>query len=524
VFEDDDLLVIDKPPGINTHAPSPFAGEGIYDWLRHREPRWATLGLVQRLDKETSGVLLLTRTTRAHRTLTRQFAEHAVRKRYLLLTDRPVPSGERRVRSSLVRAGDRYIVRPPHAGAPLAETRFRAVGHAHGHRLVEATPLTGKTHQIRAQAAHMGFPILGDPLYGGSPAPRLCLHAERLTIQHPAAGREQTFAAPPRFEVDPGELLRGAVISPTETTAFRLVHGAADSQAGWYVDRLGDFLLSQAATPPTAAQRAQFARWQTAGNSRGVYHRQLRESPGEVPADSLAPQLVAGEAAPPRFSVRENGVSFLLDFTAGYSVGLFLDQRDNRRRLLTGHVAADFPLGTKGLAGAEVLNAFAYTGGFSVCAALAGARTTSIDLSSRYLDWARANFALNSLSADDHTFLAGDVFEWLKRLARKGRAFDVVVLDPPTFSRSKGHGVFRAEKDYGRLVAVALPLVRPGGCLLACSNAARLRPEAFRQQIHDAWAAQRRPIAREHYAPQPPDFPVAAAEPAFLKSLWLRSD
>ena len=176
-----------------------------------------------------------------------------------------------------------------------------------------------------------------------------------------------------------------------------------------------------------------------------------------------SPQLVLGEAAPERFTVRENGLQFELSFTEGYSVGLFLDQRDNRRRLLTRHVAVGLsPCSPRqlGIGPWEMLNAFAYTCGFSVCAAKAGARTTSLDLSKRWLDWGKRNFALNQLDPAGHDFLYGEAFDWLRRLAKKQRLFDVIVLDPPTFSQSKESGVFQAEKDYGRLVTAALPLLR----------------------------------------------------------------
>src|ERR1043166_5428535 len=88
LFEDEHLLVVNKPPGWNTHAPSPFAGEGIYDWLRHREPEWSKLAIIHRLDKETSGVLVFSKTAVANRSLTEQFTKRDVRKSYLLLTDR----------------------------------------------------------------------------------------------------------------------------------------------------------------------------------------------------------------------------------------------------------------------------------------------------------------------------------------------------------------------------------------------------------------------------------------------------
>src|SRR3954465_14431248 len=104
IFEDEHLLVVNKPAGWNTHAPSPYAGEGIYDWLRHREPRWAKLAIIHRLDKQTSGVLLFSKTAVANRSLTQQFTERSVRKKYVFLTDRPGPPKEITVRSLLVRA------------------------------------------------------------------------------------------------------------------------------------------------------------------------------------------------------------------------------------------------------------------------------------------------------------------------------------------------------------------------------------------------------------------------------------
>src|SRR6266480_2294599 len=99
IFEDDHLLAVNKPAGMNTHAPSPHAGEGIYDWLRHREPRWAKLAIIHRLDKETSGVIVFGKTTVANRSLTEQFTKRAVHKKYLLLTDHALKHDELVVKS-----------------------------------------------------------------------------------------------------------------------------------------------------------------------------------------------------------------------------------------------------------------------------------------------------------------------------------------------------------------------------------------------------------------------------------------
>jgi 23S rRNA (cytosine1962-C5)-methyltransferase len=594
------LLVVNKPAGMNTHAPGPFAGEGLYDWLRHREPRHDGLAIIHRLDKETSGIIVFAKTATANRSLTEQFTRRKVRKKYLLLTDRPltsifhgptarsgdpackaadsvavgrVPSRgavssfqpaheisalkrlELVVKSGITRAGERYVSSPQ--GEP-AETRFRPLNRQSpiGNRqLIEAEPLTGRTHQIRVHAAESGFPILGDTLYGGAPAARVCLHAAELSLRHPASGEEMTFHAPVDFAADTRLALRAALIDPQDTDAFRLIHGASDGWPDWYVDRLGDFILSQSDRPLNNSQKeflqkiaasawpvavpasadlapanaeATTAAPPIAGLQTGAYHKILARQARRASQAEASPQLVSGAAAPERFTIRENGLQYELSFNEGCSVGLFLDQRDNRRRFLTGHIAAEFPLfnlepGTWNME-PGVLNVFAYTCGFSVCAAKAGARTTSLDLSKKYLEWGKRNFTLNGLDPAAHEFAYGDAFDWLRRLAKKGRAFDVIVLDPPTFSQSKEHGVFRVEKDYGRLVTAAMPLLKAGGVLFASANAAGWEPEKFLAAVEGGVRAAQRKIIRSHYVPQPPDFPVSRSEPAYLKTVWMQLD
>jgi 23S rRNA (cytosine1962-C5)-methyltransferase len=507
VFEDEHLLAANKPAGWNTHSPAPFAGQGLYEWLRQREPRWRDLALLHRLDKETSGLIVFGKTSAANRALARQFEEGRVRKLYLFLTDRQLPLRELTARSALVRAGPKYVCRPPHAGAAVAETWFQAAGG-----MIQARPLTGRTHQIRAQAAAEGFPILGDTLYGGAPHPRLCLHAAQLQFEHPATGQTVSLSVPPDFAQDIRQALRQAVINPAETDAFRLVHGAADGWPGLYLDRLGDCLLAQSAGPPTAAQRSQIEQWSDRLRARAVYHKLLQREARRPPV------LCRGAHAPGEIVVRENGARFALRLDEGYSAGLFLDQRDNRRRFLTRYVAPGLEIP----AGAQVLNTFAYTCGFSVCAALGGARAASLDLSKSYLDWGRRNFLLNGLDPSAHEFIFGDAFGWFRRFVKKNRMFDVLILDPPTFSRSRESGVFRAEEDYGALAAAALPALKPGGLLLASTNAAGFAPEDFLEAVTGALGRAGRSVLGRHYAPQPPDFPITRAEPAYLKTLWLR--
>jgi 23S rRNA (cytosine1962-C5)-methyltransferase len=522
IFEDGDLLVVNKPAGMNTHAPAPHAGEGIYEWLKHREPRLADLAIIHRLDKETSGVMVFGKTAAANRSLTTQFAEHRVRKEYRLVTDRPVRAEAFTVVSSLVRTGAKYTSRPLHAGGERAETRFRVAGVEGGRTTLIAEPVTGRTHQIRAQAAAEGFPILGDTLYGGTPAQRVWLHAERLALRHPVSGGEMAFSAPADFESDARLALREAFIDAVETNAWRLVHGAADGWPGWYVDRLGGYLLSQSEGPLNDGQLVELRELMRRYGARGAYHKLLTRQVRRAGLREASPQLFTGAAAAGPFNVRENGVEFELSFGEGYSVGLFLDQRDNRRRFLTNHAAAGFPLFATGASGMEVLNTFAYTCGFSVCAAKAGARTTSLDLSKKYLEWGRRNFRANGLDPAGHEFIYGDAFDWMRRLAKRGRQFDAVVVDPPTFSQSKEHGAFRAEKDFRELAGAALGVLKRGGVLFASTNASGYEPGDFLKAIETAARDSGRRIAQQHYAPQPPDFPVHRDEPAYLKTVWMQ--
>lgn len=318
--------------------------------------------------------------------------------------------------------------------------------------------------------------------------------------------------------------LRAATIPAQETNAFRIVHGASDGWPGWYVDRVGDFLLSQSATRLDSARMAALVLLAKRFSIFGAYHKTLERRPNQKAVEPASPQFATGERAPEPFFITENGLRFELSFQQGYSYGLFLDQRDNRRRLLMHHVCAGFPLYEEsqtatGSSPPAVLNAFAYTCGFSVCAARAGARTTSLDLSKKYLAWGKRNFELNGISLDGHDFIYGDVFDWFRRLASKRRQFDVVLLDPPTFSQSR-EAPFSARKDYVRLIAAALPLVKPGGVLFASTNARDWAPEDFVAMAQKQIVAAGRSVLKSHYAPQPPDFPISRAEPGHLKTLW----
>ena len=224
-------------------------------------------------------------------------------------------------------------------------------------------------------------------------------------------------------------------------------------------------------------------------------------------AERTAPTLLAGDAAAPLLTVvGENGMRFGLDFAAGYSAGLFIDQRANRALVRRGGVK-------------RTLNTFAYTCSFSVAAALGGAETVSVDLSKKSLDRGRENFALNGLetAADNrHRFFADDVLDVLPRLARKGETFDAIILDPPTFSRGHKGRKFQVEQDLETLLLAALALAAPRAKILLSTNCTRLTRRALETLARHALKGVRR-TADFHVEAALPDIPAEFG----AQTLWL---
>src|SRR5229473_2954526 len=205
------------------------------------------------------------------------------------------------------------------------------------------------------------------------------------------------------------------------------------------------------------------------------------------------PKLLFGnEGENLQTNATEHHLKFGIDFGAGYSVGLFVDQRENRR----------FVRQTKPK---RLLNCFAYTCSFSVAAASVGAQTVNVDLSKKSLARGRENFGLNSLPTNDHQFIADDVRSVLHRLARRGEKFDAIILDPPTFSRTRGGKAFHVESDFEDLLLDALPLAERDARVLLSTNCATLRERALEVMARYCLKASRR-AGTLHRQPPPADF------------------
>lgn len=251
-------------------------------------------------------------------------------------------------------------------------------------------------------------------------------------------------------------------------TALRIVNGDADGLPGLWIDDFSGYWL---VTTTTELPPSDLTNLACLPEVKAVYWKKLAQG------DKTAPVIVAGHAHNPKDAlvVVENNLRYRIDFAAGYSQGLFLDQRTNRAEVMhTSH-------------GLRVLNTFAYTCAFGVAAAAGGAaEVVNIDLSKRSLTWGRTNYALNQLHARDEDFIFGDVFDWLHRFAKRGRQFDLVILDPPTFARGQKLRTFRVERDYARLASDALRILSPHGRLIAFANEHRLPLRDFRCQILSA--------------------------------------
>ncbi len=312
--------------------------------------------------------------------------------------------------------------------------------------------------------------------------------------------RQTAFPAPPAPET-PARWITNRewdAFASAETTAHRL----CSTREAW-VERFGDdLLLSYQEDWARDRMLAELEQWcATSGHS---FRRVFGKFIPKQNAERIAPELISGDATlPMEVSVTENGLRYGLDFAAGYSAGLFIDQRANRSFVRR--------MGTK-----RLLNTFAYTCSFSVVAASTGAQTVSVDLSRKSLDRGRENFALNSLPDEGHQFIADDVLDVLPRLARRSDRFDCIILDPPTFSRGNKGRRFQVEEDLETLVSAALELATQDARILLSTNCTRLNRRMLEQIARHALKLNRR-SATFHHEPDLSDIPTEYA----ARTLWM---
>ncbi len=295
-----------------------------------------------------------------------------------------------------------------------------------------------------------------------------------------------------------------------DTSCCRVIFGEADFLPGIVVDKFSDVLVVESlalgidrwkgviveALKKILAEDGIFI--------RGVYERsdaKVRQQEGMERVKGFI-----GEPFDTKVEILENGVRYLVDVEEGQKTGFFLDQKNNRAAI------------RRFCRDARVLDCFTHTGSFALNAGMAGAaEVLGVDASQTAVDQARENAALNHLE-DRVRFQCADVFELLPELERAGEKYDVVILDPPAFTKSR-NSVKNAVKGYREINLRGMKLVRDGGYLATCSCSHFMEPELFAKTIREAAAGARKRLRQVEFRTQGPDHPIlwAADQTYYLK-------
>ena len=292
-----------------------------------------------------------------------------------------------------------------------------------------------------------------------------------------------------------------------DTSSCRVIFGEADFLPGLVVDKFSDVLVVQSLAlgidrmKETIVALLKKVLQEDGVSVRGVYERsdaKVREQEGMERAKGFI-----GEPFDTEVEIVENGVHYLVDVKDGQKTGFFLDQKYNR--LAIQRLCRD----------ARVLDCFTHTGSFALNAGIAGAReVTGVDASELGVEQAGKNAKLNHLE-DRVKFICEDVFELLPRLEEQGEKYDVVILDPPAFTKSR-NSVKNAVKGYREINRRAMKLVKDGGYLATCSCSHFMTYELFTKTIHQAAQNVHKRLRQVEYRTQAPDHPILwAAEESY---------
>lgn len=519
LFEDEHYLVVNKPAGLQA-APTGLGESGGVDLLASLCGSPA-LHLTRPLEQHVSGVLVLAKSPEA-----------AARLANLLESRRPQTEYVAVVRGQA--KGSRSV---PKAGGQRRPAQWEGVvvRRRKDLSLVRFRHEARRSSEIRAYLQSLGLVALGDVrrkpgVSRRRPGGRLFLHRTRIQFRHPYTSKTVTVTAPmpPVFNAALGaaDLIedslhvalasRLACLLNPQTDALRLIGARGEGVPGLVAEKLGPVIVLQTHQGKFVGDLDRVRRiarlYSRLFDASAVYHKRFVKNRSQAEADApelYDPHPLLGNPCPEEILVAENSLRFAVRPYDGYSTGLFLDQRDNRRRV------------RELAAGRRVLNTFAYTCTFSVAAAAGqAASTVSVDVSKKALEWGKRNFAANGLDLQGYTFICSDVFDYLKRARRQERAFDLIILDPPSFSRAKRpKRVFSFIADLQRLLIEALSVLAPGGTVLLSTNNRTRSAAWLGEQIAAAAAQAGRRCRITATPPLPADF---APDRDYAKSLIAR--
>ncbi len=313
-------------------------------------------------------------------------------------------------------------------------------------------------------------------------------------------------------KIKPALKYREDFFSDKNTTAFRVFNGEGDGIGGLTIDYFdGFYMLTWYSIGIYELKETVLEALKSSVEYKGIYQKKRFDTKGMYLDDK--DDFVCGERAEAPITVKENGVNFAIYLDDGPMVGVFLDQRDVRKTIRDKYAK-----------GKTVLNTFSYTGAFSIFAALGGSKkTTSVDLAKRSLSKTKEQFTINNIHVDKQDIIVEDVFNYFKYAVRKKLSFDMVVLDPPSFARSKKH-TFSASKDYVKLLKEAIQITTKGGVIVASTNSANFSMMTFRDFIKRAFKELNGKYTVEESFSLPKDFRVhdKFKEGNYLKVVFIR--
>ncbi len=296
------------------------------------------------------------------------------------------------------------------------------------------------------------------------------------------------------------------------TTAFRVLNGEGDGLGGLTIDYFdGYYLLTWYSIGIYTFKEDILKALQATVSYKGIYQKKRFDAKGQYLDDT--DDFICGQKAPEPLIVKENDANFAVYLDDGAMVGIFLDQKEVRKTIRDKYAK-----------GNTVLNTFSYTGAFSVFAALGGANdTTSVDLANRSRKKTQEQFLVNNIDLEKQKIIVEDVFNYFKYAVRKKLSFDMVVLDPPSFARSKKH-TFSASKDYVKLLKEAIQITNRNGIIVASTNASNFDMKRFKTFIEKAFKELNEKYSIEETFSLPKDFRVSDTfkEGNYLKVVFIR--
>ena len=512
IYEDTNWLIVNKPTDLSTHA-SREGDIGVAEWLElHLNKR---LHICSRLDKGTSGALLLAKTAQANKTAQKIHEKNQAKKTYRFISNK---------KYTKVKNRKHWREETPLDGKEC-RTHFRLIDQGAGYFCYEAVIHRGRTHQIRRHAAMSGVSILGDSEYEGAPFGRLCLHCCELDWSDINGKIEASMPESFFFLLQgaPSLLIEGAVSLERRnnwlariSNSFRLIH-RGEIALSVSVDIYGSYLSITGYDESISSKKLYTKllslidylsiKYQVAG---GIVRCHVRNPHQKKLVHDV---YHWGAQMPSQVIATEHDLAYAVNLNDSQHVGLFLDQRDSRRRIC------------QNAKGKRVANLFSFTCSFSAVAIDGGAEVVfSIDLAGSTLKRGKENFALNGLDqAGRGKFIKEDVLKWLARQTRKQAEekdnfalWDLIICDPPVFaSAGKGRG-FHVEKQWATLAQQIKQILADDGAALFANNHRSGNAKYYKNELKQHFTAviQLSP---------PIDFPSMVGEPEHVRIYWCQA-